>query len=69
MKDIELIRKLNKDWQPGTIKVKKAGGQTNRNYIVQHKNKKFFVRLPWERTDIVISKVEGVYILALYIYI
>ena len=65
MKDIKLISQLNKDWQPGKIKVKKAGGQTNRNYIVQCKNKKFFVRLPWERTDIVDRKVEADNILAL----
>lgn len=65
MKDIELIYKLNKDWRQGTIKVKKAGGQTNRNYIVQHKNKKFFVRLPWERTDIVDRKIEAKNVLAL----
>jgi len=58
-KDINLICKLNKDWRPGNIKLKKAGGQTNRNWIVQHKNKKFFVRLPWERTDIIDRKIEG----------
>ena len=47
------------------IKLKKAGGQTNRNWIVQYKNKKFFVRFPWERTDIVNRKIEGRNILAL----
>ncbi len=26
----------------------KAGGQTNRNYIVEFQGEKFFVRLPWE---------------------
>lgn len=65
MKDIELISKLNKDWHPDNIKVKKAGGQTNRNWIVQYKNQKFFVRFPWERTDIVDRKIEGGNILAL----
>ena len=64
-KDIELICRLNKDWQPGNIKLKKAGGQTNRNWIVQYKNKKFFVRLPWERADIVDRRVEGENIFAL----
>ena len=64
MKDIDLIYKLNKEWQSG-IKVQKAGGQTNRNWIVEHKKEKFFVRLPWERTDIVNRKVEGKNILAL----
>ena len=62
---LELICKLNKGWQPGNIKLKKAGGQTNRNWIVQYKNKKFFVRLPWERTDIVDRKIEGKNILAI----
>lgn len=65
IKDIELIYRLNKNWRPGTIKVKKAGGQTNRNWIVEYKNKKFFVRLPWKRTDIVNRKVEGGNVLAL----
>ncbi|PIP24102.1 MAG: hypothetical protein COS25_00230 [Candidatus Nealsonbacteria bacterium CG02_land_8_20_14_3_00_37_10] len=65
IKDIELIYRLNKNWQPGTIKIKKAGGQTNRNWIVRYKDKKFFVRLPWERTDIVDRKVEARNVLAL----
>jgi thiamine kinase-like enzyme len=65
MKDINLIYKLNKEWQTDNIKVQKAGGQTNRNWIVEHKKKKFFVRFPWERTDIVDRKVEGNNILAL----
>ncbi len=65
MRDINLIYSLNKDWQPGNIKLKKAGGQTNRNWIVQYKQNKFFVRFPWERTDIVNRKIEGRNILAL----
>ena len=65
MKDIKLISRLNKEWRPGKIKVKKAGGQTNRNWIVQYKNKKFFVRFPWERIDIVNREVEAKNILAL----
>ncbi|MEK9134724.1 MAG: phosphotransferase [Patescibacteria group bacterium] len=64
MKDIDLICKLNKDWRPDNIKIKKAGGQTNRNFIVQHKNKKFFVRLPWE-TSVIDRNTEGKNILAL----
>ena len=64
-KDIKLILKLNKDWRPNNIKIKKAGGQTNRNWVVQYKNKKFFVRFPWKKTDIVDRKVEGQNILAL----
>lgn len=65
MKDIKLICKLNKDWQPNNIKVKKAEGQTNRNWIVEYKDKKFFVRLPWEAKDVVDRKVESKNILAL----
>ncbi len=65
IKDIELIYRLNKDWKPKGIKVKRAGGQTNRNWIVQHKGKKFFVRFPWERADIVDRKVEARNILAI----
>jgi thiamine kinase-like enzyme len=65
MKDIDLICKLNKDWRPDNIKIKKAGGQTNRNFIVQCKTKKFFIRLPWERADIVNREAEAKNILAL----
>ncbi|MFH1894560.1 MAG: phosphotransferase [Patescibacteria group bacterium] len=65
MEDAKLISQLNKDWKPGKIKVKKAGGQTNRNYIVQCKNEKFFVRFPWERTDIVNREAEAKNILAI----
>lgn len=45
-KDLKVIRGLNNDW--AGAKIKKAGGQTNRNYIVERGSKKFFVRLPWE---------------------
>jgi len=64
-KDTELIYKLNKNWRQCNIKIARAGGQTNRNWIVQYKGKKFFVRLPWERTDIVDRKVEAKNILAI----
>lgn len=64
MKDIDLIYKLNKEWSPQKIKIKKAGGQTNRNYIVSRKSGKFFVRLPWE-SDVIDRKIEGKNILAL----
>lgn len=63
--DIELISRLNKNWKADRIKIRKAGGQTNRNYIVEFKNKKYFVRLPWERTNVVDRKVEAKNILAL----
>lgn len=65
MEDIKLISKLNKDWKPGSIKIKRAGGQTNRNWAVQYKNKKFFVRIPWGRTDIIDRKIEAKNILTL----
>lgn len=65
MKDIELIYKLNKNWRPNKIKIKRAGGQTNRNWIVEYKKKKFFVRLPWERADIIDRRAEGKNIFAL----
>lgn len=65
-KDIKLISKLNKDWQEGKVKVRKIKGHTtNRNWIVEHKKKKFFVRFPWERTDIVDRSVEAKNVLAL----
>jgi len=65
VKDIELICSLGKDWRPDNIEIKKAGGQTNKNWIVQFKNKKFFVRLPWERANIVDREVEAGNALAL----
>src|SRR3989344_3983272 len=64
IKYIELIYRLNEDWKPGRIKIKKAGGQTNRNYIVQTGKKRYFVRLPWE-ADVIDRKIEGKNILAL----
>lgn len=44
--------------------VKKAGGQTNRNFIITVKEKKFFVRLPWE-SNVLDRAIEGKNILAL----
>lgn len=35
----------------------RAGGQTNRNYVVEFGKKKFFVRLPWE--GVIDRDVEG----------
>ncbi|MDD5144556.1 MAG: phosphotransferase [Candidatus Pacebacteria bacterium] len=64
-KDIELIKKLDKEWGKGPLKIKRAGGQTNRNWTVEFKGKKFFVRLPWERKDIVNRGFEGKNILAI----
>ena len=66
MKDINLISQLNKDWQSKKIKAKRVGGHTtNRNWIVEYRKKKFFVRFPWERTDIVDRKIESENILAM----
>jgi thiamine kinase-like enzyme len=64
MEDMGLILKLNKDWRRNTIKIKRAGGQTNRNYIVDDGKKKYFVRLPWE-SGAIDRKIEGKNILAL----
>lgn len=63
--DIDLILRLEKKWRKGKVKIKRAGGQTNRNYIIEFGNNKYFVRLPWERGDVIDRKVEGKNILAL----
>lgn len=62
---MELICKLDPSWKPNTIHVKRLGGQTNKNFVVAHREKKFFVRLPWERIDIIDRAVEGKNIAAL----
>ncbi|MCH7604645.1 phosphotransferase [Patescibacteria group bacterium] len=54
-----LIYRLKEQWSPRTIKIRKAGGQTNKNWIVEHEGKKFFVRLPWDRSDMIDRKIEG----------
>lgn len=64
-KDIEQICYLDKNWKPNNIKIKKVGGQTNRNYIVKYKNTTKFVRLAWEAADVVDRGVESKNILAL----
>jgi len=58
-KDIEQICLLDKKWRPDNIKVKRVGGQTNRNYKVKYKNTLRFVRLPWEDTEIVDREIEA----------
>ena len=63
--DIELLCSLNKNWHKDNIRIKKAGGQTNRNWIVKYKTQKFFIRLPWERADIVNREIEAKNIFAL----
>lgn len=62
-KDDGLVKKLNKNFRI----IEKAGGQTNRNYIVRDikDKKKYFVRFSWERSDIVDRKIEAKNILAL----
>ena len=65
LKDIKLISRLDKDWRSEKIKIEKAGGQTNRNWIVKCGPEKFFVRFPWERTDIVDRKTEAGNVLAI----
>ena len=59
-KDIHYLKKLFSE----PFGVKKAGGQTNRNYVVTSREKKFFVRLPWE--SVLDRKTEGKNILALF---
>lgn len=63
--DLKLICRMQKGWSAKTIRVKKAGGQTNKNWIVNCKGKLFFVRLPWERADIIDRTIEGKNIMAL----
>jgi thiamine kinase-like enzyme len=64
MRDREIIYRLSKNWSAKTVRVTKAGGQTNRNYIVEHKGSKSFVRLPWE-SDVIDRVTEGKNILEL----
>ena len=64
-KDIELICRLDKNWQPSNIKIEKVGGQTNRNYKVKYKNTTKFVRIAWQTTDVIDRQVEAKNILAL----
>lgn len=64
-KDIKIIRSLMKPWGDGLIKIKKAGGQTNKNFIIEHNGRKYFVRIPWERKDIIDRKAEAKNILAI----
>ncbi|MDP4007199.1 MAG: phosphotransferase [bacterium] len=59
-KDLQYLKKLFS--RP--FHAKRAGGQTNRNYIVAVGRKKFFVRLPWE-SHVMDRRAEGRNILAL----
>ena len=77
--DLKLICRLDRRWKPEIIQVKRLGGQTNRNFVVTYREpfglprgkagklrvKKFFVRLPWEREDVVDRANEGKNILAM----
>lgn len=62
---IEQICRLNKNWKPDNLEIKRVGGQTNKNYKVKYKNTTKFVRLAWEAADIVDREVEVKNILAL----
>ena len=64
-KDIKQICCLDKNWKLNNIKIKKVGGQTNRNYKVRYKNTDRFVRLVWEAADVVNRETEAKNILAL----
>lgn len=57
--DFRLLYRINEQWSSRTIKIRKAGGQTNKNWIVEHEGKKFFVRLPWDRSDMIDREIEG----------
>ena len=63
--ELESLYRFRREWEPGGIHVERAGGQTNRNFIVSTDQEKMFVRIPWERSDIVNREVEGKNILAL----
>ncbi len=55
MQDRQLISRLFPD---KFLKIKKAGGQTNRNFVVNVSGHTFFVRLPWKH-DIINRAIEG----------
>lgn len=63
--ELDSLYRFRKDWKPGSIYVERAGGQTNRNFIVTSDQGRVFVRIPWERGDIVNRDAEGRNILAL----
>src|SRR3989338_410485 len=62
--DKKLIYRFNPKWSAKTVSIKRAGGLTNRNYVVDSLGKKSFVRLPWE-TGVINRIVEGRNILEL----
>lgn len=63
-RDKEFIYSLFKGLNPKALRLTKATGQTNRNFIVAFKENKFFVRLPWEN-NVLNRTVEGENILRL----
>lgn len=58
-KDLKLICSLRQGWSSQGVSVRKLGGQTNKNWLVVYKRQKFFVRLPWERGDMVDRRIEA----------
>ncbi|MBI2123655.1 MAG: phosphotransferase [Candidatus Wildermuthbacteria bacterium] len=58
-KDLLYLKKLFSK----PFRAKRAGGQTNRNYVVSFKARKLFVRLPWE--SVLDRTIEGKNILLL----
>lgn len=65
--DTALFSRFNKGWLPGRIKLQKAGGQTNSNWFLTYKRRRFFVRLPWQKgAGIVDRTAEAGNIAALY---
>lgn len=63
--ELESLYRFRRDWKHGGVYVEKAGGQTNRNFIVTSDQDRVFVRIPWERGDIVNRDIEARNILAL----
>lgn len=61
--DTKLLYRLAQSLRLGSFSFQRAGGQTNRNYIVSSHGRKFFVRLPWE--GVLDRRTEGSNILAL----
>ncbi|MDO8633138.1 MAG: phosphotransferase [Candidatus Wildermuthbacteria bacterium] len=64
-KEIKRIKEFCGSWVRGDFSLKRLGGQTNTNWLLEFPSGKFFVRLPWEREDVVNRKVEGKNILAI----
>ena len=64
--DRAVLQQLFSDWGQPLLTIEKQGGQTNQNYkVLTKQGGEFFVRLPWERGDVVDRVAEGKNIKAL----